>query len=93
MAKYKTKDIEASLSKKGFQLHRSHHKLYIYYVNGTKTSIRTFISHGKKEYGDKLVSKMRTQLNLSRQQFDDLVTCPLTKEKLYEIYSEQDFRR
>ena len=88
MAKHKTKEIEGSLSKKGFQIINSHHKRYIYYVNGQKTGITTFISHGKKEYGDILLSKMRKQLKLSRQQFDDMVMCPLTKEKLYEIYSD-----
>lgn len=88
MAKYKVKDIESSLSKKGFQLQSSHHKLYIYHVNGKKTGIRTFISHGKKEYGDVLLSKMKNQLKLSKEQFEDLIECPLSKEELYEIYSE-----
>lgn len=49
MSKYKVKDIEYSLSRKGFQLQNSHHKLYIYYVNGKKAGIHTFISHGKKK--------------------------------------------
>lgn len=90
MAKYKTKTIEASLLKKGFQEINTHHKRYIYYVNGEKTGITTFISHGIKEYGDILLSKMRNQLKLSRKQFDDLVMCPLTKEELYKIYSDND---
>lgn len=88
MAKHKTKDIEASLSKKGFQIINTHHKRYIYYANGKKTGITTFISHGKKEYGDILLSKMKKQLKLSRQQFDEMVTCHLTKEKLHDVYSD-----
>ncbi len=88
MAKYKTKEIEAPLLKKGFQLINTHHKRYIYYANGKKTGITTFISHGNKEYGDILLSKMRKQLKLSHKQFDDMVQCHLTKEKLYELYSD-----
>lgn len=88
MSKYKVKDIESSLSKKGFQLQNSHHKLYTYYVDGTKTGIHIFISHGKDEYGDKLLSKIRNQLKLSHQQFDDLIRCPLSKEELNKIYSK-----
>jgi hypothetical protein len=91
MSKYKVKDIECSLSKKGFQLQNSHHKLYIYYVNGMKTGIRTFISHGKSEYGDKLLNKMRNQLKLSHQQFDNLVHCPMSKEEINEIYSKNGY--
>ena len=89
MAKHKTKDIEASLSKKGFEVVNTHHKRYIYFVNGKKTGITTFISHGNKEYGGALLSKMRSQLSLSHQQFDDLVKCPLTKEELYKFYSDE----
>jgi hypothetical protein len=91
MSKYKVKDIESSLSKKGFQLQNSHHKLYIYCVDGTKTGIRTFVSHGKNEYSDKLLNKMRSQLKLSRQQFNDLIQCPLSKEELNEIYSTNGY--
>ena len=89
MAKHKTKAIEASLSKKGFRVANTHHKRYIYYANGEKTGITTFISHGIKEYGDILLNKMRNQLKLSREQFDDLVKCPLTKEDLYEFYYDE----
>jgi hypothetical protein len=91
VSKYKVKDLEYSLSKKGFKLQNSHHKLYIYFVNGKKTGIRTFISHGKSEYGDNLLNKMKDQLKLSRQQFDDLIQCPMSKEELYETYSKNGY--
>lgn len=90
MNSYKTKDIESALSKKGFQVHQSKHKIYILYVNGKKTNVRTFVSHGIKEYGKTLISKMRNQLYLSREEFDDLVSCPLTEEKLLEIYIDRN---
>jgi len=90
MNSYKTKDIESALSKKGFQVRQSKHKIYILYVDGKKTNVRTFVSHGIKEYGKTLISKMRNQLYLSREEFDDLVSCPLTEEKLLEIYIDRN---
>lgn len=90
MNSYKTKDIESALSKKGFQVHQSKHKIYILYVDSKKTNVRTFVSHGIKEYGKTLISRMRNQLHLSREEFDDLVSCPLTEEKLLQIYMDRN---
>jgi len=90
MSSYKAKDIEIALSKKGFRIHNSHHKLYRYYDGEEKTGIHTFISHGIKEYGDCLLTKMRKQLQLSKEEFADLIECPMKEEKLHEIYSERE---
>lgn len=38
---------------------------------------------------DKLISKMAKQVKLNRNEFIDLVNCPLTKEKLLKIYKER----
>lgn len=90
MNSYKTKDIESALSKKGFQVHQSKHKIYILYIDGKKTNVRTFVSHGIKEYGKTLINRMRNQLHLSREEFDVLVSCPLTEEKLLQIYMDRN---
>lgn len=87
--KYKTKDIGAALIKKGFQVRQSKHTIYILYVNQKKTRIFTFISHGISEYGDIPLSKMKKQLYLSREEFENLIECPLSEEKLVEIYSNK----
>jgi hypothetical protein len=90
MTTYKTKNIESALSKKGFQVrHGSKHKIYTLHVDESKTRIYTFISHGIKEYGDSLLSKMRGQLKLSHEEFDGVMSCPIGKEELVEIYSEK----
>jgi hypothetical protein len=83
---YKTKDIESALSRKGFQVHHSKHKIYILYINGKKTRIFTFISHGIKEYGDTLLGAMKKQLHLSNEELRGLIKCPLSEEQLIEIY-------
>jgi hypothetical protein len=54
--------------------------MYWLCVHGKRTSIRTRISHGAKEYGDSLLGEMARQLKLRRRDFDDLIDCPLTAE-------------
>ncbi len=91
MASFKSKDIKASLVKKGFRETRdSHHYLYVYYLDGKKTSIRTFVSHGSKDYSGALLGKMKNQLGLTKEQLHDLIKCPLSKEELYEIYHKKE---
>lgn len=89
MSTYKTKDIGNALNKKGFKSHQSHHTFYVFYYNGKKTNIKTFISHGKKEYGDALISAMKKQLYLSREEFDSLIACHLKEKMLIELYSKK----
>jgi hypothetical protein len=90
MSCHKTKNIEAALSKKGFRENNgTRHKLYRYYNGEEKTEIATFISYGMKEYCDHLLAAMRRQLCLSDDEFTEFVKCPMTKEKLHEIYLEK----
>jgi len=43
-----------------------------------------------RKYGDCLLTKMRKQLQLSKEEFADLIECPMTEEKLHEIYSKRE---
>jgi len=85
LSTYKTRAIESALSKKGFRKKESHHKKYTLYVNGKRTSIYTFVSHGTKDYGDNLLNKMKNQLYISRKELNDLIDCPLKHEDLIRI--------
>ncbi|WP_240374128.1 type II toxin-antitoxin system HicA family toxin [Bacillus piscicola] len=76
----KTKDIRKALTDKGFKESNSRHKRFILYVNNKKTTVRTVISHGKKEYSNTLLSAMSKQLRLSNEELLDLIDCPLTYE-------------
>lgn len=90
MSSYKTRIIENSLINKGFKMKASHHKKYTLYINGKRTSIYTFISHGIKEYGDYLLNKMKKQLYISSEELDKLIECPLKKEDLIKILNEKN---
>ena len=74
-----TRQLKKALLRKGFQLDETHHTMFWLIVDGKKTSIKTRLSHGKKEYGSSLLSLMSRQLRLSKRQFEQFVACPLTQ--------------
>ncbi|WNY26147.1 hypothetical protein MsAc7_17200 [Methanolapillus millepedarum] len=90
---YKTKDIESALKKKGFSEKRSRRHKHYFYIDpfGNKTEIQTLTSHNNQECDERLLSSMRKQLHLDKYQFKDLIECPLTKEKLAQIYKRNNF--
>jgi len=84
----KNKVIVRRLMKKGFDARMSKHIKLVFMYNGRDTGIRTWVSHGKAEISDQLLSRMAEQLNLSRQQFLDLIDCRLDESGLIAIYGE-----
>lgn len=73
--------VKRSLQKKGFVEDDSDHKLYVLYLNDERTSVWTCLSHNGQSIGEDLISKMRRQLHLSKDDFVDLIKCPLSKEE------------
>lgn len=88
MATRKVKDIEMALQKKGFLLKQSHHRFFVFHVEGKKTSIRTRLSHGAKEYDDHLLGQMAKQVKLPKEDLLRLIDCPLSEEEYKEILIE-----
>lgn len=92
MSKYKTRKIVSSLTKKGFEPKkgRSKHIKYTLFVNGKKTSIFTWISHGMDEYEDGLLNAMRKELRLeTSKELEDLIDCPMSIEVLLSLLSKR----
>lgn len=85
----KNTNIANSLLKKGFEEKHSSHVHLIFFIDGKKTSIFTFISHGKKEISDNLMHKMARQLRLSHKQFCELVDCSMNGEALKAFYLDE----
>lgn len=85
MSTQRTRDIKSALLEKGFREDKTHHEMFWLYVDGRKTSVRTRLSHGVREYGDGLLGPMAKQLRLRRKQLDDLIECPLTKDSYSEL--------
>ncbi len=88
MPTHKTRKIVSSLTKKGFypKKGRSKHIKYTLFVEGKKTSIFTWISHGLDEYEDKLLNAMRKELHLeTSQELEALIECPMSGEALVSL--------
>ncbi|HIJ05916.1 MAG: Uncharacterized protein XD88_2024 [Methanocalculus sp. 52_23] len=86
----KNHTIVARLKKKGFTSEMSKHIKLTFQHNGCDTQIRTWVSHGKKEIGDRLLSLMAEQLHLSKQQFMETIDCTIDEADLNSIYSGKD---
>ena len=80
-----------NLKKKGFEDSKSHsndHKYLEYHYEG-KMILYTKLSHGsKKDLNNFLIKQMSTQCKLSKQDFADLVNCPLSAEKYVDKLKE-----
>lgn len=85
----KTKTIRAALLKKGFIADDTHHEMFWLVVDGKKTSIRTRISHGAKEYGDDLLGMVARLIGLNKQELYRLIDCPMDREKLRSLLIER----
>lgn len=89
MASRKTREIENALLSKGFIRSDSNHRFFHLYVDGKRTPIRTYLSHGVSEYGDDLLSKVRQQMKLrSKKELLEFIDCPVTHEDYVEIVRE-----
>ncbi len=78
----KTKEISRTLLQKGFVRNPAkgdHHEYYVLLAGGQKTHVTTFLSHGSKEYGTELMSKMKRQLGFQTAgQAEDFFDCPMS---------------
>jgi predicted RNA binding protein YcfA (HicA-like mRNA interferase family) len=73
-----------ALLKKGFKKQEGSHHFYLYYHDG-KLVAKTMVSHNDQEIGNKLISKMYKQCCISKDEFLDLVNCPLDQEGYIKI--------
>jgi predicted RNA binding protein YcfA (HicA-like mRNA interferase family) len=90
----KVKNIESALGKKGFHMVRQNkHRLWTFYVNGKKTSVRTFFSHGLSEYSDTLLSPIAKQMHLSRDNLNLFIECSLSLEEYQTILEQEGYIR
>lgn len=77
------KKVEAALKTKGFRTKEGDHHYFIFYSReDKKTIIKTKTSHSPKTktLGDPLISAMAKQCFLTKDEFLDLVDCPMTQE-------------
>ena len=89
MGPIKTNKLGRILTSKGFETKENDHTYYFLYVGNKKTSIRTKISHGSKEYDGKLLSQMSRQLHFRNNEFNDFLDCTLTYDDYVQLMIER----
>jgi len=82
--------VQGSLCKKGFvRVTDGDHQAFQLYVNGKRTGISTYYSHGARELNDYILGSMAKHLRLSRAQFEAFIDCTLSMEAYIEILRAQ----
>lgn len=88
----KTRDLVQAMEKKGFVNNPSkdHHQYYCLYVNGRKSNIYTYISHGLKEYNSHLMGKIKKQLKFpTAQDAESFFDCPMSGDEYVEMLQKE----
>ena len=62
------KKIERALKKNGFIRFTTHHDRYFYItLSGEDSDVKTYLSHGSKDYGDQLLFNLSQQMHLTKK--------------------------
>jgi hypothetical protein len=88
MTSWKRDEIIRSLSKKGFKEFGGDHKYFALWVDGKRTTVQTHVSHGKGfeiSPRSNVFSAMKKQLSLDKSELDQLLSCPMSREKLISV--------
>ena len=95
MTVFKDKKVRQSLEKKGFknEPNKHHNYYYLYDLNGKRTAINTHTSRNGQDIDDYLIRQMSKQLKLSKDEFIDLINCPLSREMYISLLKERNVIR
>ena len=86
MSVFKSAEVSRALKRKGFAAHSyTHHVYYQFVCEGLETNVGTYMSHNSQDINDHLQGCMARQLGLKIREFQDLIRCPLSHEKLHRI--------
>jgi hypothetical protein len=85
MSSVRVASIVAALLRKGFVEERRDHKYFLFHVDGKKTSVFTFISHGEREANDWLLGQIARQLSLTKREMLRFIECPLSEAEYQDL--------
>lgn len=89
MSHIKGRKAHHSFLKKGFRDERGRKDIFYYfYYKGKKSHIFTKMSHNPGDLDEWHITQMAKQVKLKKNQFIDLIDCPLIEEDLIKIYLE-----
>ncbi len=91
MTTIKARKVQNNMMRKGFVPKVGDHVFLILQIDGAETRVRTKISHGETEIGDRLIKEMARQIGLSFNEFIDFASCRISGEEYIGIISESEF--
>ncbi len=90
MSVFRSGEVQRALLRKGFVSDsRLHHIFFSLVLDGQETEAETYISHGRHEIDNYLQGRMAKQLALKLSEFQELIRCPLSYDKLLKILIER----
>ena len=72
--------LVSGLLRKGFERVETHHTMLWFTVEGRRTSIHTWISHGKRKLDYRLLRLVAKELHLSKGELLRFVQCEMSYE-------------
>ena len=82
---FNTHDVKHQCEKKLDIAFKGSHELNGWFTLDDKKVARITVPHGRKSIPPKTYKSMATQLKLSTDEFDDLLACPLDRQKYESI--------
>ena len=72
--------LVGALLRKGFEKAQTHHTMLWFTVQGRRTSIHTWVSHGQRKLDDRLLRLIAKELHLSTVELLKFVECEMSYE-------------
>jgi hypothetical protein len=93
MSVLESKRTYKSLKSKGFvdSINRSKDHRWVDFFHNNKYVLSTKVSHGTKDIDKHLIKQMAFQCKLDKNDFIDLIKCPLSKEEYIQILDQKGF--
>jgi len=85
MTTRKIDKVYSNLCRKGFVKRETHHTVLELRIDGQRTNIYTYMSHGSKEIDNYLIREMSEQLKVNKKEFLEFIDCVMTQEEYVDI--------
>jgi len=87
----KREDIKTALCKKGFIGKPGDHNYFHLYVDGKRSNVFTYLSHGSgyREYGDELIDCVKDEMRITKPEFLRFIDCALNGDEYVELLKQR----
>ncbi len=90
MTAFNRRDVEAALTRKGMEADADGKHVNFTRRTPSGFELKTHISHGSKSIGDKILSLIAKQCQLSNGEFRELVNCNIDEARWDELVAKRE---